>query len=60
MWQGLVYYRLGAILAVTMFIGAYVGALYAVKLNEIWLKRIFLITVLILAAKLLFDLLAAR
>lgn len=60
MWQGLVDYRLGAILAVTMFIGAYVGAHFTVKLNEIWLKRIFLATVLILAAKLLFDLVAAR
>lgn len=60
MWQGLVDYRLGAILAVTMFIGAYVGAHFTVKLNEIWLKRIFLATVLILAAKLLFDLIAAR
>lgn len=60
MRQGLVDYRLGAILAVTMFIGAYVGAHFTVKLNEIWLKRIFLATVLILAAKLLFDLVAAR
>lgn len=60
MWQGLVDYRLGAILAVTMFIGAYVGAHFTVKLNEIWLKRIFLATVLILAAKLLFDLFAAQ
>lgn len=60
MWQGLVHYRLGAILAVTMFIGAYVGAHLTVKLNEIWLKRIFLATVLILAAKLLFDLFAAQ
>lgn len=60
MWQGLVDYRLGAILAVTMFIGAYVGALFTVKLNEIWLKRIFLATVLLLAAKLLYDLFASR
>ncbi len=57
MWQGLVDYRLGVILAVTMFVGAYVGAHYASKMNEVWLKRIFLSTVVILAAKTLYDLL---
>jgi uncharacterized membrane protein YfcA len=56
MWQGLVDYRLGAILAVTMFAGAYVGALCAAKMNEIWLKRIFLGTVVLLAIKTLYDL----
>lgn len=56
MWQGLVDYSLGAILAVTMFAGAYVGAHYAAKMNEIWLRRIFLGTVVILAIKTLYDL----
>jgi uncharacterized membrane protein YfcA len=56
MWQGLVDYSLGAILAVTMFIGAFVGAHYAAKMNEIWLKRIFLGSVLLLAIKTFFDL----
>jgi uncharacterized membrane protein YfcA len=55
MWQGLVDYSLGAILAVTMFAGAYVGAHYAAKMNEIWLKRIFLGTVVLLAIKTLYD-----
>ena len=55
MWHGLVDYKRGAILAVTMFLGAYVGAHYAVRVNEIWLKRIFLSTVLILAVKTLYD-----
>jgi uncharacterized membrane protein YfcA len=55
MWQRLVDYRLGAILAVTMFVGAYVGAHYAAKMNEVWLKRIFLSTVVILAVKTLYD-----
>lgn len=55
MWQGLVDYKLGAILAVTMFIGAYVGAHYASKMNDVWLKRIFLSTVFILALKTLYD-----
>lgn len=56
MWQGLVDYKLGVILAVTMFIGAYIGAHYATKMNEVWLKRIFLGTVLLLAVKMLYDL----
>jgi uncharacterized protein len=55
-WQGLVDYKLGAILAVTMFIGAYVGAHYATKMNDMWLKRIFLVTVFLLAIKTLYDL----
>jgi uncharacterized membrane protein YfcA len=55
MWQRLVDYELGAILAVTMFFGAYVGAHYATKMNDVWLRRIFLTAVFILAAKTLFD-----
>ena len=54
-WQGLVDYTLGVILGVTMFAGAYVGAHYASKLNDLWLKRIFLVTVFILALKTLLD-----
>ncbi len=56
MWQGLVDYKLGIILAVTMFAGAFVGAHLVTKMNEAWLRMIFLSTVLILAVKLLFDL----
>jgi len=55
MWQGLVDYKLGVILAVTMFIAAYAGAKIVTKLNDVWLKRIFLLTVLILAVKTIFD-----
>jgi uncharacterized membrane protein YfcA len=55
MWQGLVDYTLGAVLAVAMFAGAFVGAHYATKMNEVWLKRIFLTAVLLLAIKTLFD-----
>jgi hypothetical protein len=55
MWQGLVDYKLGLILAVTMFIGAYIGAHVVTKLSDVWLKRIFLATVFILAAKTIYD-----
>jgi uncharacterized membrane protein YfcA len=55
MWQGLVDYKLGIILSVTMFVGAYAGAHYASKMNDVWLRRIFLAAVLLLALKTLFD-----
>jgi uncharacterized membrane protein YfcA len=55
MWQGLVDYKLGAILGVTMFLGAYAGAHYVTKLNDIWIRRIFLTAVLLLAIKTLYD-----
>jgi hypothetical protein len=57
-WQGLIDYKLGIILAVTMFIAAYVGAKVVTKLNDLWLKRIFLLTVIILAIKTIYDLLS--
>lgn len=55
MWQGLVDYKLGLIIGAAMFAGAYVGAHYATKLDDLWLRRIFLTTVLLLAAKTLYD-----
>lgn len=55
MWQGLVDFRLGLILAVVMFVGAYIGAHTVTKLNDIWLKRIFLFTILLLALKTIYD-----
>ncbi len=55
MWQGLIDYKLGAILAVTMFIGAFIGAHTVTKLSDVWLKRIFIAFVLILAVKTLLD-----
>ncbi len=55
MWQGLVDYKLGLILGVTMFAGAYAGAHFVTKLNDIWIRRIFLAVVLLLAIKTLLD-----
>lgn len=54
-WQGLIDYRLGIILAVTMFVAAFLGAQFVTKMNEKWLRRIFLATVLLLAIKTFFD-----
>lgn len=56
MWQELVYYKLGLILGVTMFIGGYIGAHFASRMDETWLRRIFLSTVVLLAIKTLYDL----
>ena len=53
MWRGLVDYRLGVLLGIAMFLGAFVGARVSLKLNNTWLRRIFLATVIILAAKIL-------
>lgn len=55
MWQGLVNYKLGLILGATMFVGAYVGAHYATRVSDVWLRRIFLTTVFLLALKTLYD-----
>ena len=55
MWQGLVDYKLGLILGVTMFVGAYAGAHFVTKLNDIWIRRIFFAAVLLLAIKTLWD-----
>ena len=55
MWQGLVDYPLGLLLAVTMFAGAYLGAHVTTRLSDVWLKRIFIAVVLILAVKTFFD-----
>jgi uncharacterized membrane protein YfcA len=46
---------LGFVLAITMFIGAYIGAHTVTKLSDLWLKRIFIGAVLILAIKTFFD-----
>lgn len=55
MWQGLVDYRLGIILGITMFAGAFAGAHFASRLNDVWLRRIFLTAVILLAIKTLYD-----
>ncbi|MEH2273053.1 MAG: sulfite exporter TauE/SafE family protein [Nostoc sp.] len=58
--QGIVDYQLGIILSITMFIGGVVGSRVALKLSNIWLRRIFLATVIVLALKTLLDFVALR
>jgi len=58
MWHGLVDYRLGLICGATMFVGALLGARFARRLHNVWLKRIYFAAVWLLALKtLLFDVL---
>lgn len=57
MLRGIVDYRLGLVLGLAMFIGALIGSRTVLRMNNIWLRRIFLATVVILALKtLLYDL----
>lgn len=49
--QGLVDYKLGIILSLTMFIGGIIGSHFALKVSNIWLRRIFLTTAIALALK---------
>ncbi|MEH2036863.1 sulfite exporter TauE/SafE family protein [Nostoc sp.] len=58
--QGIVDYQLGIILSITMFIGGVVGSRVALKLSNIWLRRIFLTTVIALALKTLLDFVVLR
>jgi len=51
MSQGLVDYFLGIILGITMFFGAMLGAKFAIKMSNLWLRRIFMVTVIILAIR---------
>ena len=51
--RGVVDYKLGIILGVTMFVGALVGGNIAMRLSPVWLRRVFVVAVVALAAKML-------
>jgi uncharacterized protein len=56
--RGAIDYRLGTVVAIAMFLGGYAGARLSLSMNEVWLRRIFFGTVLVLALKiLLYDVL---
>jgi uncharacterized membrane protein YfcA len=52
--HGVVDYRLGAVLGVTMFLGAVIGGHMAMRLPAVWLRRIFVVAVVALAANMAF------
>jgi uncharacterized membrane protein YfcA len=51
---GLIDYRLGILLGGTMFLGATLGGYAALRMRNVWLRRVFLLTVILLALKTLF------
>ena len=56
MGHGVVNYRLGVILGAAMFVGALIGARFAARIGDLWLRRIFLTAVWVLGLKaLIFD-----
>jgi uncharacterized protein len=58
-WRGIVDWRLGLILGIAMFLGGLLGGTIALKMNSVWLRRIFLTAVLALAARMLYTFLNA-
>jgi uncharacterized membrane protein YfcA len=52
--RGVVDYRLGTILGLTMFVGALVGGHIAMRLSAVWLRRVFVVAVIGLAVKMFF------
>lgn len=58
-YHDLVDFRLGAVLAITMFTGAYIGAQVVTKLDELWLKKIFFSVAFLISLKLIYDLVPA-
>jgi uncharacterized protein len=59
MWHGLIDYKLGLMLGATMFLGGVLGARFAIRLGNLWLRRIFLTAVWALGLKvLIFDVFA--
>lgn len=53
--RGIVDVRLGILLGIVMFFGAILGSQVALRLSATWLRRIFLVAVFALAAKMLFS-----
>ncbi|HIK37259.1 MAG: sulfite exporter TauE/SafE family protein [Geminocystis sp.] len=51
MVKGLIDYPLAIVLSITMFCGAYLGGKFAIKMNEIFLKKLFITVVIALAIK---------
>lgn len=52
--NGLIDYRIGIALLAGMTIGGYIGAHVALKKGNVWIKRVFILFVIVSAAKLLF------
>ena len=51
--RGILDFKLGLILSTSMFVGGILGATFALKMNAAWLRRVFIVTVFALAARML-------
>jgi uncharacterized membrane protein YfcA len=49
--QGLVDYQLGFVLGAVMFTGGWLGSRFVLKMSDLWLRRIFVVSVIVLALK---------
>jgi len=54
-WRGVVDFKLGALLGVTMFLGAMIGGHTTLKISPVRLRRVFIAVVIGLALKMLFN-----
>jgi len=54
-WRGIIDWRLGFLLSIVSFLGAVLGATVAQRMSNLWLRRIFLTSVVILTIKLFCD-----
>ncbi len=52
--NGIIDYKIGIVLFITMSIGSYIGACVAIKKGDLWVKRLFVLFVIISGIKLLF------
>lgn len=52
--HGIVDYRFGVVLGVAMFLGAVIGGQVAMRLPVVWLRRIFVVAVVAIAANMAF------
>jgi hypothetical protein len=55
LWRGVVDVKLGIVLGIVMFLGALLGGRIALKLHPLWLRRIFITAVVVLAIKMLWG-----
>jgi uncharacterized protein len=52
-WRGIVDFKLGLLLGASAFVGGLLGGTIALRLNPAWLRGIFMLAVLALAARML-------
>ena len=54
-WRGIIDWKLGFLLSAVSFSGAMLGATFARRMSNLWLRRIFLAALVVLTVKLFYD-----